>query len=168
MIPTFDSTTGWLSPGRYDVDADYIRATFVTGRGDTRREEIWSAFELLLIAVKELIPSGFLLVAGTFVSHQPGPCDTPSIAIVPHDPSTLTVWTDAEEDRFLRYQSIQDVLVGSLGGQYFEVLHPLSGLVEVIYCNPVDAADVALWMGAVTESTGAIMVGVRGVLEVEW
>lgn len=168
--PTYDAGTGWLTPGRYDFDFDDLDEEFVTGRGDVRRGEILAALDLLLSCVKELIPSGYLMISGTFVSNQPGPgpCDRPTIAVVPHDPSTLTTWTDAEDERFTGYLSLHDVIIGSLDAMLMPVLHPISGLLEVLYCDPSDAEIVAGMMGATTLADGTEIVGARGILEVEW
>lgn len=167
-IPEFDPSTGWLVPGRVDIELKELFVLFVEGREDDRRVETWAAINLLLDCVKQLIPSGFLMIGGTFVSNQPGPCDRPSIAVVPHDASTLTSWHDAEEERFTGYVSLHDVTIGSLSSAYVPVLHPLSGLLEVLYCDPSDAEQVAGMMGAVTLANGRDVLGVRGVLEVEW
>jgi len=163
-----DGGTGWLLPGRHDVEWEDIGRSFVDASSDRHRGEIWGGLQLLLDAAKELLPSGFLMISGTFVSTQPGPCDRPTVAVVPHDSSALTVWSDAEEERFSGYLSLHDVIIGSLGPSYMPILHPLSGLLEVLYCDLSDAEQLAQWMGSVTLSDGTDKVGERGVLEVEW
>lgn len=163
----FDARTGWLLPGRHFVEMKALGKEFAL-KGDRRRTETFKALEILLSAAKELLPSGILLIGGTFVSRQPGPVDPPVVAVVPHDSSVLESWTDAEEARFVGFQSIYDVIVGSLGPDYIPVVHPLSGALEAYYCQLDDAGYFADLMGTVTSSDGRDTVGARGVLEVEW
>jgi hypothetical protein len=162
----FDPHTGWLVPGRHYVDFGDL-AVFAPP-GDRRRVETFKGIQILLSAVKELLPSGDMFIAGTFVSRQPGPVDPPMIAVVPHDSSALEAWNDAEDARFTALQSLHDVIVGSLGPDYFPVMHPLSGLLEAYYCPPESAVEFVSFMGAVTTSDGEDIVGARGVVEVEW
>lgn len=167
MDEIFDASTGWLIPGRHYVEIEDLGREFAP-RSDRRRVETFKALEILLSAAKELLPSGILLIGGTFVSRQPGPVDPPVVAVVPHDASALEAWTDAEEARFLGFQSLHDVIVGSLGPDYYPVLHPLSGALEAYYCGFDDAGYFADLIGTVTSSDGRDIVGARGVLEVEW
>lgn len=154
-------------PGLHYVELREIAAEFAPPH-DRRRVETNGALEILVSALKSLIPSGDLYIAGTFASHQPGPIDAPCVAVIPHDPTTLEVWTDAEEARFIGFESLYDVIVGGLGAEYVPVLHPLSGLLEVYYVPPEMAVEFAKWLGATTLSDGTEVIDARGVLEVEW
>lgn len=164
-----DPATGWLSPGRHDAELADIWQTFAPDRAEPTRWAIRLALEVLLNTVRELIPSGFLMISGTFVSTQPGPCDMPTVAVVPHDPTTLTAWTDVEEERFQQHLSRPDVIVGGPGEpEYLPVLHPISGALEVLYAEPDDADQLAQWVGSVLMTDGNEAPGARGVVEVEW
>ncbi|UOE45585.1 DUF6932 family protein [Agromyces larvae] len=160
-----DPATGWLVPGRHFAELDEIQDEF--GRAEDRAR-ICRALRELLEALKPLIVSGTALISGTFVSRQPGPCEAPMVVVSPHDESTLESWTDAEELRFMHHESLEDVLVGSLGGSYLATLDPLGGAVQVYYSAPSDLDNWEQLIGAVTMSSGTDILGARGVVEVEW
>ncbi|MFC5500678.1 DUF6932 family protein [Lysinimonas soli] len=161
------SMDGWLVPGRHEVEMDDIFEEFAPA-SDNRRVEIWKALEILRSVCNEYFEGGVLLLAGSFVSRAAGPVFLPTIAIVPENQSDLTNWSDAMEERFMGFLSLHDIIVGALGPTYVPVLHPLSGCIEVLYCEPQDADQLVLWMGTVTMSSGEDIVGARGVLEVAW
>ena len=164
-----DPVTGWLRPGRHFAELDEIRSEFVAGKTPDR-DRIWRALEILIMTVKDLIPSGILIIAGTFVSRQPGPSDAPTIWLVPHDVTALESWTDAEEERFILHGSIHDVIIGSLDAAYHPVIHPLGGALEVYFHEADDEVFTFLVeaAGAITLTSGEDIVGARGVVEVEW
>jgi hypothetical protein len=167
MLEELFGADGYLIAGRHEVDLSDIKNDLVDGHHPDR-QDIWHALNLLLSACKGLLEGGVLLIEGGIASTHPGPTFRPTVAIVPEDPSDLASWSDAEEARFLRFQSLHDVVVGSLGPDYFSVLHPISGLLEVLYCDPGDSDQLCEWMGTVTMSDGSAKVGARGVLEVAW
>lgn len=168
LTELLDDNSGWLVPGRHFVEMEDIYREFVSFTLDWDRRTIWLGLQQLLEHAKQLFPSGRLLLAGTFVSKQAGPCDAVEVAIVPDEPSAVELWTDAEEHRFQLCSSLHDVIVGSLGADYFEVLHPFGGRIESYFVVPDDVEQMTMWMGGVTLPTGQEILGHRGVLEVEW
>ncbi|WP_438354375.1 DUF6932 family protein [Microbacterium sp. CJ88] len=162
-----DERTGWLVPGVHEVEMEDVYREFAADGGSDRRTA-WMALEQLLAHLRELFPSGRLLLAGTFVSRQAGPCEALEVAIIPDEPSTIEHWTDSEEHRFQLCMSLHDVIVASLGPEYFEVLHPFGGRLESYFVVPEDADQVVTWMGTVTLPTGDDVPGYRGVVEVVW
>lgn len=163
-----DDQTGWLLPGCHPVEMEDIYSEFVAFTQEWDRRSTWMALEQLLKHAKELFPSGRLLIGGTFVSHQPGRCDAPDVAIVPDEPTAMELWSDAEEARFQLCTSLHDVIVGSLGPDYFDVLRPFAGRIESFFVSPEDAEQVMMWMGAAILPSGAELPGHRGVVEVVW
>lgn len=163
-----DPGTGWLVAGRHPVEMEDIYAEFVVDTFEWDRRTTWMALEQLLKHAKELFPSGRLLIGGTFISRQGGPCEPPEVAIIPDEPSAMELWTDAEEARFQLCTSLHDVIVGSLGPDYFDVLHPFAGRIESYFVIPDDVDQVTMWMGTTTLHTGEDVPGHRGVVEVEW
>ncbi|WP_349309348.1 DUF6932 family protein [Microbacterium sp. MM2322] len=162
-----DDRTGWLLPGVHEVEMEDVYREFAADGGSDRRTA-WLALEQLLTHLKELFPSGRLLLAGTFVSRQGGPCEALEVAIIPDEPSAMEHWSDNEEHRFQLCMSLHDVIVASLGPEYFEVLHPFGGRMESYFVVPKDADQVVMWMGTVTLPTGDDVPGYRGVVEVVW
>ncbi|GAA1785466.1 DUF6932 family protein [Agromyces lapidis] len=163
-----DPGTGWLVPGCHPLEMEDIYAEFVAHTSEWDRRTTWMALEHLLKHSKELFPSGRLLIGGTFISRQVGPCEAPEVAVVPDEPSSMELWTDTEEARFQLCMSLHDVIVGSLGPDYFEVLHPFAGRIESFFVVPDDVDQVTTWMGTSTLLSGEDLPGHRGVVEVEW
>lgn len=164
-----DPATGWLQPGVLDVEMEDIYREFVAD-GGRDRQTVWLALEQLLHHVKELFPSGRLVLSGTFVSRQEeaAPVEALDVAIVPDEPSAAEQWTDAEEERFMLCCTLHDVVVASLEGQHFWEMRPFAGRIDSYFAVPDDLDRVRMWLGAVTLATGEEVLGGRGVLEVEW
>ena len=158
---------GWLLPGRHEVALDDVEDQFVN-EGDARRVSIMGALRILVSACTEAWGGGLLLIAGDFVSRHPAPVSRPTIIVAPDNPSDANDWTDATAERITGFWSLHDVIVGSLGPDYIPVLHPLSGILEVLYCEPDDVEQVVQWVGTVTLADGSDVFGARGVLEVGW
>ncbi|MEU6387020.1 hypothetical protein ABZ847_26070 [Streptomyces bauhiniae] len=160
---------GMLPVGRHPATLEEVRDTFVVRAPHAgRRQRLYSALELYVELVRDLLPRATLWVDGGFCTHKPTP--PKDIDLVLFASRRLVQHFDQEEwtrmNQLLTLQNLTAQSPPTLAGR----IQPMGGLIDAFLAEEGNQADIDLWdhnWSLVKGDDGKIIEGERkGYLEV--
>ncbi|WP_399939897.1 DUF6932 family protein [Streptomyces sp. BBFR25] len=135
---------GMLPVGRHPATLEEIHDVFVVNAPHRdHRQRLYSALELYVGLVRDLLPQATLWVDGGFCTHKPTPPKDIDLVLVAS--SRLTRHFDEEEWRRMNQLLTLQNLSAQTPPTRASRVQPMGGLIDAFLIEEDDPADIALW-----------------------
>lgn len=160
---------GLLPVGAHQADLpDIYERLVLDAPNRERREMLFSALSVYLQRAKEFSKSGTAWINGGFAMKKSAPPHDVDIVWFPADWAEVeNLPNDKRKDMYGLF-TLQDVIVGSPGPEYFDRIQPIGGALDG-FLSPPENKDYWFELWSAVKDNGEIIEGAqKGFVEVVW